>query len=76
MFREYKCRAENPLGAAEYEIELEEAREPGVINQVQNLIIKIFSTTLELIFFTLQLMYVTIRLLRQFLSLMFCTGFL
>jgi len=34
-YREYKCRAENPLGAAEYEIELEEAREPGVINQAK-----------------------------------------
>ena len=30
----YRCRAENPLGAADHEIELEEARVPGIVNKV------------------------------------------
>ncbi len=36
--RKYKCVAENILGTAEHHLELEEAREPGVIHEVTLLI--------------------------------------
>ena len=33
-YRTYKCKAENPLGVAFHDIELQEAHKPTVIQQV------------------------------------------